>query len=164
MKERRCAFCQGNFEPEPQAVRVIEGVRRVTQKSCERAACRQTRKTETERRWQISRPDWAEKHRERQRSWCARNPGYWRTWRRKNAAYRRRERQRQRRRRKERVAKINGIRTDPVGEVRRIRKMGRKGVAKINGIALRLDEALNFLEDKERVAKTNGLASGTGAG
>lgn len=161
---KRCVYCREKFEPSLSAVCVVEGVRRVTQKACEREACRTARKTEAERRSQKADPAWPEKQRGRLAAWRGRNRGYWRRWRQRNPGYRRRERQRQRRRRLERVAKINGLRADPVGEVRRIRKVGRKGVAKINGLERRLDETLGFLEAKERVAKTDGLASAAWSG
>jgi hypothetical protein len=90
------------------------------------------------------------------RDW-ARERQYWQRWRAKHPQYRSREALRMRRKRADAVAKQEGLRSDPVGYLERIR-YGRQmpGVAKQDVLARRLDEVLEYLIVRERVAKQDG--------
>ena len=65
-----------------------------------------------------------------------------------------------RRKRAERVAKVDGIRHDPVGHLHKIREMPREGVAKVDGIAAQIDEVVDYLEVLACVAKVDAIGSG----
>jgi hypothetical protein len=97
------------------------------------------------------------------RDW-ARERQYWQRWRAKHPEYRSREALRMRQKRVEAVAKQEVLRSDPLGYLRRIR-YGRPmpGVAKQELLARRLDEVLEYLIVRERVAKQDG-ADGQRAG
>jgi hypothetical protein len=97
------------------------------------------------------------------RDW-ARERQYWQRWRAKHPEYRRREAIRMRRKRAQAVARQDVLRSDPVGYLKRIR-YGRPmpGVAKQEVLARRLDEMLEYLIVRERVAKQDG-ADGQRAG
>jgi hypothetical protein len=97
------------------------------------------------------------------RDW-ARERQYWQSWRAKHPEYRSREALRMRRKRAQAVAKQDVLLSDPVGYLKRIR-YGRQitGVAKQDVLAWRLDEVLEYLIVRERVAKQDG-ADGQRAG
>jgi hypothetical protein len=87
------------------------------------------------------------------REW-ARERQYWQRWRSKHPEYRNREALRMRQKRVEAVAKQDVLRSDPVGYLKQIR-YGRQmpGVAKQDLLARRLDEVVEYLIARERVAK-----------
>jgi hypothetical protein len=72
MSAKRCAHCGASFHPRPQVP---------NQAFCSSRDCQRARK----RQWQQARlgddPDYRENQRTAQRSWQARNPGYWRQYR-----------------------------------------------------------------------------------
>jgi hypothetical protein len=90
------------------------------------------------------------------REW-ARERRYWQCWRAKHPEYCSREALRMRRKRAEAVAKQEVLRSDPVGYLKRIRyERPMPGVAKQDLLARRLDEVLEYLIVRERVAKQEG--------
>ena len=163
MSVERCVFCGCEFVPEPQAVKVEGDVRVVTQKSCGEEDCDRQRRWAANQLWRKENPTWSWNQKQWMREWSKRHPGRWRRFRAENADYRERERLRMRRKRAERVAKVDGIRHDPVGHLRTIRMMGREGVAKVDGLENRLDEVIDYLEVKARVAKVDGIGAGAGS-
>jgi len=89
------------------------------------------------------------------REW-ARERRYWQLWRAKHPEYRSREALRMRRKRAEAVAKQDVLLSDPVGYLKRIRYRRLPGVAKQDLLGRRLDEVLEYLIVRERVAKQDG--------
>jgi hypothetical protein len=89
--ERACESCKERFRPHP-AVR--------QQRYCSRAVCQRERKRRWQGRKRATDVDYRRNQAAAQRSWCARNPGYWSLYRKRNpgAAERNRERQRERNR------------------------------------------------------------------
>ena len=100
--ERVCESCKERFRPHP-AVR--------QQRYCSRAVCQRERKRRWQSRKRATDADYRRNQAAAQRSWCAKNPGYWSQYRRTNpgAAERNRERQRERNRLR------RGIPQKPVG-------------------------------------------------
>ena len=68
-----------------------------------------------------------------------------------------------RRKRADRVAKVDAIRSDPVGYLQEIRSMAKESVAKVDGIAAQLDGVVDYLEVRARVAQVDGMGKGAGA-
>jgi len=90
------------------------------------------------------------------REW-ARERRYWQLWRAKHPEYRSREALRMRRKRAEAVAKQDVLLSDPVGYLKRIRyRRQMPAVAKQDLLGRRLDEVLEYLIVRERVAKQDG--------
>jgi hypothetical protein len=89
------------------------------------------------------------------REW-ARERQYWQHWRAKHPEYRSREALRMRRKRAEAVAKQDVLLSDPVRYLKRIRYRRIPGVAKQDVLGRRLDEVLEYLIVRERVAKQDG--------
>jgi hypothetical protein len=90
------------------------------------------------------------------RQWASERQ-YWKRWRSKHPEYRRREALRMNQKRAEAVAKQEGLLSDPVGYLKRIRYGApMAGVAKQDVLAQQLDELLEYLIARERVAKQDG--------
>jgi hypothetical protein len=155
MSEKRCAYCGRHYEPYVGAVE--------RQKHCGALACRRKHKRARDRTWRSQDAQWREARQVKVREW-ARGRQYWQRWRSKHPEYRSREALRMRRKRAEAVARQEVLRSDPVGYLKRIR-YGRQmpGVAKQDVLARRLDEVLEYLIVRERVAKQEG-ADGQRAG
>ena len=161
----RCVYCREMFPANPRAVLVVDGVRQSTQRACRRAKCQRARKAEAAALWRRDNEGWKVKQQEWMRSWSDRNPDCWREFRASSPEYRRRERLRMRRKRAGRVAKVDGIRNDPVGYLRGIRSLARGSVAKVDGIAAQLDGVVDYLEVRARVAQVDAIGGGAdGAG
>jgi hypothetical protein len=102
MEYRRCISCGKEFRPRPQAAQ---------QRYCSAPACQRERR----RRWQATKrrldPDYRDNQARAQRAWCARNPEYWREYRRDHPEYLERNRaqqgERNTRRRKGVIAKMD---------------------------------------------------------
>ena len=159
MSEHLCAYCHEPMPINPRAVRVEKDERIITQKACRKVECQRQRKWDANRLWRKENPEWSENQQRWMWKFGERHPGCWRGYRAGNKAYRERERQRMRRKRAERVAKVDGIRHDPVGHLHKIREMPREGVAKVDGIAAQIDEVVDYLEVLARVAKVDAIGS-----
>jgi len=148
MSEKRCPYCGHTYEPYARA-----GER---QKHCGQSGCRRKHKRARDRAWRSKDAEWRRARQVKAREW-ARGCNYWRRWRSKHPEYRSREALRMRRKRAQAVAKQEVLRSDPVGYLKRIR-YGRQmpGVAKQDLLARRLDEVLEYLIVRERVAKQDG--------
>ena len=155
MSEKRCPYCAQHYEPYARAVE--------RQKHCGLSECRRKHKRARDRAWRSKDAEWCQARQVKVRDW-ARERGYWQRWRSKHPEYRSREALRMRRKREQAVAKQEVLRSDPVGYLKRIR-YGRQtpGVAKQDVLARRLDEVLEYLIVRERVAKQDG-ADGQRAG
>lgn len=155
MSEKLCLYCGRQYEPYARAVE--------RQKHCGLSQCRRKHKRARDRAWRSQDAEWREARQVKVRQW-ARERQYWQHWRAKHPEYRRREALRMRRKRAEAVAKQDVLLSDPVGYLKRIR-YGRPmpGVAKQDLLARRLDEVLEYLIVRERVAKQDG-ADGQRAG
>jgi len=155
MSEKRCPYCGQHYEP---YARAVEG-----QKHCGASACRRKHKRARDRAWRRKDAEWRKARQVKVREW-ARERRYWQCWRSKHPEYGSREALRMRRKRAEAVAKQEVLLSDPVGYLKRIR-YGRQitGVAKQDVLAWRLDEVLEYLIVRERVAKQDG-ADGQRAG
>ena len=160
MSEQLCLYCHEPIPLNPRAVRVEGTERIITQKACGKEECQRQRRWAANRLWRKENPEWSENQQGWQRAFGEQHTGCWKGYRAGNAAYRERERQRMRRKRAERVAKVDGIRHDPVGHLEKIREIPREGVAKVDGIAAQLDEVVDYLEVLARVAKVDGIVSG----
>lgn len=147
LKQRPCLVCQSLFLPNP---------RTPQQKVCSQDLCQRERKRRQWRRWAFIHQE--QKNR-KLRLWAKAYPHYWRHYRKHKAkpAYRQREIQRMRDRRKSlrRVAKQIQIRALYLERLRRIQTLGavQKNVAKQTLIARRINEIVECLIWKERVAK-----------
>lgn len=148
MSEKRCPYCAQHYEPYARAVE--------RQKHCGGSACRRKHKRARDRAWRSKDAEWRQARQVKVRDW-ARARQYWQRWRAKHPVYRSREALRLRRKRADAVAKQEVLRSDPVGYLKRIR-YGRQmtGVAKQEVLARRLDEVLEYLIVRERVAKQDG--------
>lgn len=148
MSEKLCLYCGRQYEPYARAVE--------RQKHCGLSECRRKHKRARDRAWRSQDAEWCEARQVKVRDW-ARERQYWQRWRSKHPEYRRREALRMRRKRAEAVAKQDVLLSDPVGYLKRIR-YGRPmpGVAKQDLLARRLDEVLEYLIVRERVAKQDG--------
>lgn len=148
MSEKRCSYCARQYEPYARAVE--------RQKHCGLSECRRKHKRARDRVWRRKDAEWREARQVKIREWAGERQ-YWQRWRSKHPEYRMREALRMRRKRAEAVAKQEVLRSDPVGYLRRIR-YGRQmpGVAKQDLLARRLDEVLEYLIVRERVAKQEG--------
>jgi len=148
MSEKRCAYCARHYEPYARAVG--------RQKHCGLSECRRRHKRARDRAWRSKDAEWCQARQVKIREW-ARERQYWQRWRSKHPEYRRREALRMRRRRAEAVAKQEVLLSDPVGYLKRIRSESHTpGVAKQDLLARRLDEVLEYLIVRERVAKQDG--------
>lgn len=148
MSEKRCPYCGLNYEPYARAVE--------RQKRCAASECRRKHRRARDRAWRSKDAEWRQARQVKVRQW-ARARQYWQGWRSKHPEYRSREALRMRTKRAEAVAKQDVLRSDPVGYLRQIR-YGRSmpGVAKQDLLARRLDEVLEYLIARERVAKQEG--------
>jgi len=148
MSEKRCPYCARHYEPYARAVE--------RQKHCGASACRGKHKRARDRAWRSKDAEWCQARQVKVGEW-ARARQYWQSWRSKHPEYRSREALRMRRKREKAVAKQEVLRSDPVGYLKRIR-YGRQtpGVAKQDVLARRLDEVLEYLIVRERVAKQDG--------
>ena len=155
MSEKLCPYCARHYEPYARAVE--------RQKHCGAPACRRKHKRARDRAWRRKDAEWRKARQVKVGDW-ARERQYWQGWRSKHPEYRSREALRMRRKRADAVAKQEVLRSDPVGYLERIR-YGRQmpGVAKQEVLARRLDEVLEYLIVRERVAKQDG-ADGQRAG
>lgn len=155
MSEKRCPYCARHYEPYARAVE--------RQKHCGALACQRKHKRARDRAWRRKDAEWRQARQVKVREW-ARERQYWQRWRSKHPEYRRREALRMRRKRAATVAKQEVLRSDPVGYLKRIRYGSQMpGVAKQDLLARRLDEVLEYLIARERVAKQEG-ADGRRAG
>lgn len=148
MSEKRCLYCGQSYEPYARAVE--------RQKHCGLSACRRKHKRARDRAWRSKDAEWRKARQVKVRDW-ARERQYWRCWRSKHPEYRSREALRMKQKRAEAVAKQEVLLSDPVGYLKRIR-YGRQmpGVAKQDVLARRLDEVVEYLIVRERVAKQDG--------
>lgn len=148
MSEKRCPYCARQYEPYGRAAE--------RQKHCGLSECRRKHKRARDRAWRQKDAEWRKARQMKVRDW-ARERQYWQRWRFKHPEYRRREALRMRRKRAQAVAKQEVLLSDPVGYLKRIR-YGRQmtGVAKQDVLARRLDEVLEYLIVRERVAKQDG--------
>lgn len=89
--KQRCCCCGHLFEPDPDAVCVVRGVRRVTQKVCGRAECRQAWARKKLRRWRKLHPESAGKYAPKVRAWAKAYPDYWQHYRASRPEYVRRD-------------------------------------------------------------------------
>ena len=155
MSEKRCPYCARGYEPYARAVEC--------QKHCGLSECRRKHKRARDRVWRSKDVEWRQARQVKVGEW-ARERQYWQSWRSKHPEYRSREALRMRRKRQGAVAKQEVLRSDPLGYLERIR-YGPKlpGVAKQDVLARRLDEVLEYLIVRERVAKQDG-ADGQRAG
>ena len=155
MSEKRCPYCGRQYEPYARAVE--------RQKHCGLSGCRKKHKRARDRAWRSQDAEWRQARQVKVRDW-ARERQYWSGWRSKHPEYRRREELRMKRKRSEGVAKQAGLLSDPLGYLERIRYGSELwGVAKQEGLARRLDEIVDYLIVRERVAKQAG-ADGPRAG
>lgn len=158
-----CIYCRLEFKPNPRAIIVVNGKREIFQKACSRKACQLKRKAEAVRNWrEKKKAELATKVLEYARKWRAEHPDYWKLYRKKHSAYREKEELRMKNKRAGRVAKVNGIRRDPVGYLNGLRVRGLKSVAKVNGIAESVDGLVDYLALKEGVAKVARIARNGG--
>jgi len=148
MSEKRCPYCARHYEPYARAVK--------RQKHCGASACRRKHKRARDRAWRSKDAEWRQARQVKIREW-ARERQYWQSWRSKHPEYRSREALRMRRKREKAVAKQEVLWSDPVGYLKRIRYGPQMpGVAKQDVLARRLDEVLEYLIVRERVAKQDG--------
>lgn len=148
MSEKRCPYCARRYEPYARAVE--------RQKHCGLSECRRKHKRARDRAWRRKDAEWRKARQMKVRQWAGERQ-YWRRWRSKHPEYRRREALRMRRKRKQAVAKQEVLLSDPVGYLERIRCGSQMtGVAKQDLLARRLDEILEYLIVRERVAKQDG--------
>jgi len=155
MSEKRCPYCGQSYEPYARAVE--------RQKHCGLLACRRKHKRARDRAWRSNDAEWRKARQVKVRDW-ARERQYWQGWWSKHPEYRSREALRMRQKRAEAVAKQEVLLSDPVGYLKRIRYGPQMpGVAKQELLARRLDEVLEYLIVRERVAKQEG-ADGQRAG
>ena len=153
MSEKRCPYCARQYEPYGRAVE--------RQKHCGLSECRRKHKRTRDRAWRRKDAEWRKARQMKVRDW-ARERQYWQCWRSKHPEYRSREALRMRRKREKAVAKQEVLLSDPVGYLKRIRYgPPMPGVAKQDLLARRLDEVLEYLIVRERVAKQDG-ADGQG--
>ena len=147
MSDKRCLYCGRRYEPYARAVE--------RQKHCGLSECRRKHKRARDRAWRQKDAEWCEARQVKVREW-ARERQYWQLWRAKHPEYRSREALRMRRKRAEAVAKQEVLLSDPVGYLKRIRYGRLPGVAKQDVLGRRLDEVLEYLIVRERVAKQDG--------
>lgn len=148
MSEKRCPYCTRHYEPYARAVE--------RQKQCGALACRRKHKRVRDHTWRSKDAQWRQARQVKVRQW-ARERQYWQGWRSKHPEYRSREVLRMRKKRAEAVAKQEVLRSDPVGYLKRIRYGPElPGVAKQDVLARRLNEILEYLIARERVAKQDG--------
>jgi hypothetical protein len=148
MSEKRCPYCGEKYEPYARAVE--------RQKHCGALACRRKHKRARDRAWRNKDAEWRQARQVKVRGWaCERQ--YWRQWRAKHSEYRSREALRMKQKRAETVAKQEGLLSDPVEYLKRIRNGPHiPGVAKQDVLARQVDEMLKYLITRERVAKQDG--------
>jgi len=146
-KKKRCLYCRSWYVPYARQAK--------RQKTCGEAECRRKHKRELDRAWRSADPDWSAARRGKVREW-ARAKGYWRQWRRVHPEYQAREARRMRRKRSGTVAKQDLLNRDPVGYLKGVRDLKTLGVAKQDLLGLRFDEVLDYLIERERVAKQEG--------
>lgn len=84
---RRCAACGQVFKVLPQVP---------DQSYCAEPACQRERRKLWQRARRLEDPDYRENQARAQEAWLARNPDYWREYRRRNPEYTRQNRERQR--------------------------------------------------------------------
>ena len=89
---RRCAACGQVFKVLPQVPE---------QSYCTEPACQRERRKLWQRARRLEDPDYRENQARAQEAWLARNPEYWREYRRRNPDYTQQNRERQRTRLKE---------------------------------------------------------------
>jgi len=148
MSEKRCPYCARHYEPYGRAV--------ARQKHCGLSECRRQHKRARDRAWRSKDAEWRQARQVKVRQW-ARQRQYWQCWRSKHPEYRSREALRMRTKRAGAVAKQEVLLSDPVGYLRRIRYgPPLPGVAKQDLLARRLDEVLEYLIARARVAKQDG--------
>jgi hypothetical protein len=90
---RRCAACGKHFKVLPQVP---------DQSYCAESACQRERRKLWQRLRRIEDPDYRDNQARAQEAWLARNPDYWRDYRRRNPEYTQHNRDRQRVRAQER--------------------------------------------------------------
>lgn len=146
-KKKRCLYCKSWYVPYARQAK--------RQKTCGEAECRRKHKRVLDRAWRAADPGWSTARRGKIRDW-ARAKGYWRQWRRENPEYRAREERRMRLKRAKIVAKQDLLNRDPVGYLNGVRDLKALGVAKQDLLGLRFDEVLDYLIQRERVAKQEG--------
>lgn len=153
--KKRCPYCGQWYTP---YARIAS-----RQKQCGRGECARRHKRAMDRAWRAADPGWRQERQKKVREW-ARRRGYWRWWRRRHRAYGAREALRMRRKRTEAVAKQELLLRDPVGHLRQARYGRPQGVAKQDLLGWRLDETLEYLLLRERVAKQDWADRGGPAG
>ena len=148
MGEKRCPYCGQIYKPYARAVE--------RQKDCGQPECRRRHKRARDRAWRSKDAEWRQGRQVKVRQW-AHQCQYWQRWRSKHPEYRSREALRMKQRRAEAVAKQEGLLSDPVGYLKRIRYGSFiPGVAKQEVLARQVDEMLKYLIERERVAKQDG--------
>lgn len=130
---RRCAACGKPFAVLPQVP---------DQSYCADPACQRERRKLWQRLRRAKDPDYRDNQARAQEAWLARNPEYWREYRRRNPEYTQRNRERQRTRAQEQrdaPPLQSTFRTDvgvPVTGLYRLRVVAVDGVAKKNASIL----------------------------
>ena len=148
MSEKLCPYCGQSYEPYARAVE--------RQKHCGALACRRQHKRTRDRAWRSKDAAWRQARQVKVREW-ARERRYWKQWRSNHPDYRSREALRMKHKRAETVAKQEGLLSDPVGYLKRIRYGAcGPGVAKQDVLARQVDDLLKYLIVRERVAKQDG--------
>lgn len=143
---KRCCICHRWFTP---YIR-----QRQRQKICGRVLCQKKCHAGNCRAWRAANPEQDKSRRAKIRAWAERR-GYWKGYRRNNAAYRAQEKERMRsmRRRVKGVAKRDSLRRIAVEKIREIQTMEVQNVAKRDSLARRVEGVLGFLLWKENVAQ-----------
>jgi hypothetical protein len=100
--EKTCPHCGERFLPHPAVL---------NQQCCGSADCQKARKRKWQKEKLTSDPDYRENQASAQKSWCERNKGYWREYRKKNKTYREKNRLRQKERNRQRrmIAKMDEL-------------------------------------------------------
>ena len=86
MSMQRCVCCGDPYEPEPSAVIVKDGVRRVLQKTCGKKRCEKRRKAMAQARWLAKNPGAYRGLYIKTQLWLVEHPGYLQAYRAKNPA------------------------------------------------------------------------------
>lgn len=151
-KKRRCKFCRRWYLPDPRTYR--------RQIACSIPDCRNARRRQANKRWQLQRPGYQHYRRAKVRDWAGNYPQYWRRYRANHPDYVHRDNLRRvLSRKKSRLsAKQDAIRQISVEKLKSIQEIRPPLSAKGDAIDRRVDGLINYLFWKEQSAKQDAIS------
>ncbi len=150
-KKKRCCICHEWYEPDPRTVK--------HQTCCSKESCGTERKRRANKSWQIRHPGYDQSRTAKKRDWAQAYPDYWQQYRQDHPEYQEREKQRMQavRDHAQNVANQDAIAKISVEQLSGIPRFEPSNVANQAMMDRRLDRVIDWLIERENVARQDGI-------